>query len=275
MMSTRSPKDETRAQRRLRERYGPWAVVTGASDGIGREFAHRLAACGVNLLLVARRGDVLSKLGEELCAEHGVQTLVVACDLSAHEGVREVVSRAAPLEVGLLVASAGFGTSGPFVDADLASELDMIDVNCRAVAALAHAFGRRFMGQRRGGMILMSSLVAFQGVPRAANYAATKAYVQSLAEGLCVELAPFGVDVLSSAPGPILSGFAKRADMTMGMAQTPRAVAQETLDALGRTGTVRPGWLSKFLELSLALLPRCGRVRMMGVVMGAMTKRRA
>lgn len=150
----------------------------------------------------------------------------------------------------------------------------MVDVNCRAVAALAHAFGRTLAERGRGGLVLMSSLVAFQGVPRAANYAATKAYVQSLAEGLHTELAPFGVDVIASAPGPVHSGFARRAGMVMGLAAQPAVVAEATLRALGRRTTVRPGLLSKLLELSLAVLPRWGRVRMMAKVMGGMTKHR-
>ena len=266
---------ETRAQRRCRERYGPWAVVTGASDGIGREFACRLAAAGLCLVLVARRGEVLESLARALRAEHAVEVRVVVADLATTAGVDAVLEASAHLDLGLLVAAAGFGTSGAFLDGDLATELEMIDVNCRSVATLTHHLGNRFAAQRRGGIVLLSSLVAFQGVPRAANYAATKAYIQSLSEGLRVELAPFGVDVVASAPGPIRSGFGARAAMTMGLAQTPAAVAQATLDALGKRGTVRPGWLSKFLELSLAFLPRWGRVRMMGVVMGGMTKRQA
>jgi len=266
---------ETRAQRRWRERYGPWAAVTGASDGIGREFARRLAASGLCLVLVARRGDVLEELACELRATHAVEVRVVAADLATAAGVDAVLEACAPLDLGLLVAAAGFGTSGAFLDGDLTTELEMIDVNCRSVAALTHHLGNRFATRRRGGIVLLSSLVAFQGVPRAANYAATKAYIQSLAEGLRVELAASGVDVVASAPGPIRSGFGARAAMTMGLAQTPAAVAQATLDALGKRGTVRPGWLSKFLELSLAFLPRWGRVRMMGVVMGGMTKRQA
>lgn len=103
--------------------------------------------------------------------------------------------------------------------------------------------------------------MAFQGVPRAAHYAATKAYIQSLAEGLHVELAPLGVDVIASAPGPIHSGFAERANMQMGLALQPEEVAPGTLVALGRKMTVRPGWLSKFLETALTL-PRALRVRM-------------
>jgi uncharacterized protein len=142
------------------------------------------------------------------------------------------------------------------------------------VVELSHHFGNRFVQQRRGGLVLMSSLLAFQGVPRAAHYAATKAFVQTFAEGLRHELKPAGVDVLACAPGPINSGFGQRADMKMGMGQGPEVVARATLRALGRAGTVRPGWLSKLLEGSLMFLPRWGRVLVLERIMGGMTKHR-
>jgi short-subunit dehydrogenase len=256
----------------LGARYGPWAVVTGASDGIGLALARRLAGAGLHLVLVARRAGLLEQLAEELRAAAKVEVLVVAADLSGPEGIRAVLDAAAGREVGLLVAAAGFGTSGPFVDGRLEDELALIDVNCRAVAALAHHFGGRFARQGRGGLVLLSSVVAFQGVPRAATYAASKAFVQSLAEGLRAELGPRGVEVLACAPGPVQSGFARRAGMRMGQAATPEVVARVTLDALGRRGTVRPGWRSKLLAWSLATLPRWGRVRVMALVMGGMTR---
>lgn len=259
---------------RLRKRYGDWAVVTGASDGIGREMALRIAEAGVNVLVVARRRDRLDALAVELDAR-GVRTIVVAADLATRAGIAAVIDATSKIDVGLFVAAAGFGTSGSFLESNLDAELEMIDVNCRAVAAMAFHFGRRFATRERGGIVLMSSLLAFQGVPRAANYAATKAYVQSLAEALHVELAPLGVDVVASAPGPIHSGFAARAGMSMGMGQPPTAVAKATLDALGRSTTVRPGWLSKLLEGSLMFLTRWLRVRIMAVVMGGMTKQHA
>lgn len=258
---------------RLLARYGPWAVVTGASDGIGRAMARELAASGLNLILCARRRDILDPLGAELSAEFGVEALVVDADLADPAGVAKLLAATEAFEVGLLVAAAGFGTSGPFLDNPLDEELGMLDVNCRAVTSLAHHFGTRFSAQRRGGLVLLSSLLAFQGVARAAHYAATKAYVQSLAEGLRAELRPFGVDVVASAPGPIRSGFAARAGMTMASAGTPESVARETLRALGRSGTVRPGFLSKLLELSLSFLPRRGRVFVLSRVMAGMTER--
>ncbi len=245
-----------------------WALVTGASDGIGRAFALALGAQGYHCLLVARNEtrlqDVARQIGSARCR-------VLAADLSNPGAVNDIIAASAGLAIDRLVAAAGYGTSGPFVDADGASELAMIDVNCRAVAALVHAIGGQMKARRRGGIILFSSLVAFQGVPRSANYAATKAYIQTLAEGLRPELKPFGVDVLSVAPGPIASGFAARAGLTLAMSQTPDIVARQSLTALGRTGTVRPGWLAKLLIGSLSILPRRGRTLIMTQIMAGMT----
>lgn len=270
-MSNQSPIALTPRQERWRATYGPWAVVTGASDGIGREMALCLAKMGLKLVLVARRRAVLEQFAADLNARYGTEARVVDADLVQPAGVEALIAATAALEVGLLVACAGFGLAGRFIDSAVDQEAAMVDVNCRAVLALSHHFSRRFVAQRRGGLVLMSSLLAFQGVPLSANYAATKAYIQSLAEGLYHELAPLGVDVLASAPGPIHTGFAARADMQMGLAQKPEHVAQETLDALGRRYVVRPGWLSKFLETSLSFLPRWGRVRAMAQVMKGMT----
>ncbi|MBI1277512.1 MAG: SDR family NAD(P)-dependent oxidoreductase [Anaerolineaceae bacterium] len=262
----------TPQQERWRVKYGSWAVVTGASDGIGRAMALCLAEAGLNLVLVARRSFLLEQLASELSDRYGIDAVSIPADLSDETAVDSVLAETSHLDIGLLVACAGFGTAGQFIELPLDRELNMLNVNCRAVLAMSHHFGRRFAQQKRGGMVLMSSLVAFQGVPLSANYAATKAYIQSLAEGLQTELSPFGVDIIASAPGPIHSGFATQADMRMKLALKPDQVAQTTLNALGKRTTVRPGWLSMFLELSLALLPRWGRVRAMGQIMKGMTQ---
>lgn len=260
----------------LYKKYGGWAVVTGASDGIGKAFATSLAAAGFSLVLVARRAELLDRLGRELGAKYGVEFKVVAADLARPMDVDAVLDATGDLDVGLFVASAGFGTSGRFVESAITEELTMVDVNCRAVLAMTHEFASRFRKKGRGGIVLLSSLVAFQGVARAAAYAATKAFVQTFAEGLRIEMKPFGVDVLSVAPGPVGTGFGKRADMNLGDgAEKPETVAAASLAALGRRTTVRPGFLAKFLELSLKPLPRFGRVRMMSFVMGGMTKHQA
>lgn len=246
----------------------PWAVITGASDGIGRAFALELAAQGYACVLVARNVERLQDVAGIIGPAH---CRVLVADLSHAAAVDQIVAATSDLNVDLLVAAAGFGTSGPFIDNDIDDEIAMIDVNCRAVAALTHKFGGQMAVRHRGGIILFSSLVAFQGVPRSANYAATKAYIQTLAEGLRSELKSFGVDVLSVAPGPIASGFAARAKMTMGMSQTPDIVARQSLAALGKVTTVRPGWLAKLLIGSLSLLPRRGRTLVMAQIMAGMT----
>lgn len=254
------------------QKYGPWAVVTGASDGIGRAFAVELARRGVHVILVARRQERLEQLAAELTQAHGVQCQVLAANLSHAQGVQQVLDGSAGRDVGLVVCAAGFGTSGPFLQNDLSTELDMLQVNCTALAALSWGLGQRLVERGRGGLVLLSSVVAFQGVPRSANYAATKAYVQTLAEGLRGEWAAQGVQVLAVAPGPVRSGFAERSRMNMAQAEDPQVVARVSLDALGSLGTVRPGFLAKLLGWSLALTPRWGRIRIMGQVMAGMAR---
>ncbi len=256
---------------RLQQTYGPWAVVTGASSGIGLELAHQLAEAGLNLVINARRADELADVARVLTATKGVTVRVVAADVSDPAGIQQLIEQTNDLPIGLLVASAGYGTSGWFIESNLTDEIGMLRVNCEAVLALTHHYTRQFAQNKRGGIILLSSLVAFQGVPFSANYAATKAYVQSLAEALAVELKPHGVDVLAAAPGPVDSGFGQRANMKMNMSLTPAQVGIPILRALGRQSTVLPGFLTKFLVYSLRTVPRWGKVKIMKQVMGGMT----
>ncbi len=254
----------------FRRRYGPWAVVTGASTGIGRACAAELAALGLDLVLVARREPALREAAAAFAAQ-GVATRVVAADLATAGGLAQVETATADLDVGLLVAAAGFGTSGAFLESGWDEEVAMLELNCRAVLRQSRHFGQRLAARGRGGMILFGSLVGFQGVPRAAHYAATKAYVQSLGEALHLELAPRGVDVLVAAPGPVHSEFAARAHMTMGAADRPPAVARAIVAALGKGMTVTPGPIGKLLTWSLMTAPRGLRTRIMGKIMAGMT----
>lgn len=252
------------------QRFGPWAVVTGASDGIGRAFAVAAAAAGLNLVLVARRAAPLDELAAELQGQHDIRCQVVPLDLGRPDATASLAAATKDLEVGLLVAAAGFGSAGPLLEQSADAESDMVAVNCGAVLAQCLHFGVRMMKRRRGGVVLLSSVVAFQGTPWSANYAATKAYVQSLAEGLRVEWAGQGVEVIACAPGPVASGFARRAGMSMAQTVPPEVVARQTFAALGRQGTVRPGALSKLLGWGLATAPRALRVFIMGRVMQGM-----
>ncbi|MBY0425318.1 MAG: SDR family NAD(P)-dependent oxidoreductase [Cytophagales bacterium] len=256
---------------RLKTNYGLWAIVSGASSGIGKELALRLAEAGIHLVINARSSEVLQEMASSIQSTYPVQVKAVAADISSSDGISQVIDAANGLDVGVLVASAGYGTSGLFLETSLHAEINMLEVNCRALLALAHHYSQQFARKRRGGIILMSSMVAFQGVPYAANYAATKAYVQSLAEALQVELKPWGVDVLAAAPGPVTSGFGQRANMKMNMSLSPEDVGVPILKALGRQTTVFPGILTKVLVYSLRTVPRWCKVKIMSLVMGGMT----
>lgn len=259
-------------RKRLLANYGPWALVTGASSGIGLELAERLAESGLNLVIHSRNENVLTDLAKRLQSKYAIKVEIVATDVATPEGVQKIIQAVGTLPMGLLIVSAGFGTSGEFIHTSVHSEINMLRVNCEALLTLTHHFAQRFSAQKRGGIILLSSMVAFQGVPYSANYAATKAYVQSLAEALAEELKPHGVDVLAAAPGPVASGFGQRANMKMSMSLTPQQVGIPILKALGRKTIVLPGLLTKFLVYSLRTVPRWGKVKIMKLVMGGMTE---
>ncbi len=256
----------------FQKKYGEWSVVTGASEGIGRCIAIELSKKGLNVVIISRRKDLLSLLENEIKTFAKVQVMSLALDLSKPESKNKIFEATKQFNVGLFAGIAGFGSTGEFIRSDINAEVNMIDVNCRSVVEHTYHFAKRFAEQKRGGIILMGSLVGFQGTPLAANYAATKAFIQTFAEGIHYELAPLGIDVLSSAPGPVTTGFANRADMKMGQASTPEEVARVTVEALGKMVTVRPGFLSKFLGWSLIMLPRLVRVRIMHLIKGGMTQ---
>ena len=253
------------------DRYGPWAVVTGASGGIGRALAAQLAQAGFDLVLVARRRAELDALAAELTARHSIRTRILAVDLATPAGCTTVREQTADLDVGLLVANAGYGTAGPLHAADPALEGDLLAVNALAVLDLTQHYATRLVARRRGGIVLVSSIVALQGVAGTANYAASKAYVHTLGEGLHDELRPHGVDVLIAAPGPVASGFGARAGLNQ-TGMTPDEVAHATLAALGHRRLVRPGRLSKLLGWSLAIAPRRVRSRILTRVIAGFTR---
>ncbi len=254
------------------KRYGLYALVTGASEGIGRCFAEELAKAGVNVVLVARREDLLHTLATHLEGTYGVLCPVIGADLASPEQVEDVFQITDQIDVGLIVCNAGFGTAGNFLDGDIDTELNMLSLNCVAVTRMVHHFGLKFKHKGRGGVVLLSSIVATQGVARSAHYAATKAYIQSLGEGLQQEWHGSGVDLLIVAPGPVETGFAKRSNIQLGKSESPDVIARQSLKALGRQKVIRPGVLAKVLSLALSTAPRWLRIKIMSSIMGSMTK---
>jgi len=259
---------------KLLEKYGNWAIVTGATDGLGKQFAIQLAEIGFNLIIVGRRKNLLDDLHKTLIHTNNVKCLAVDLDLSTNDAVNILEDKTKDLDIGLIVAAAGFGTSRNLIEADIRLEKQLIDLNCRSLMEMSHVFGKKFAAQKRGGIILISSLLGFHGVFGTANYAASKSYVQALGEGLYFELRKHNVDVLTVAPGPINTGFAATAGMQFNMALKPENVAKQSIQTLGSKITLLPGLLTKFLYFSLNMLFfRNIKVMMLGMVMKTMIKK--
>ncbi len=238
------------------ERYGPWALITGASAGIGAEFARRLAGLGLNLVLVARRRDRLESLARQLEAEHKIQVLCVVADLSQPDFLTAIVHATQSIDIGLLVNNAGFGVAGNFLAHDLERELALLDVNCRALMILSHRFGNRMARRKKGGIILVSSVSAFIATPFEANYAASKVYELFLAEALGYELKKDGVDVLALCPGSTDTEFHEIAGSQPVAAMAVAPVVSLALRRLGKAPVAIPGWHNRLLVGLLKLTPR-------------------
>jgi len=250
----------------FRARYGPWALVTGASEGIGECFARALAARGIGLLLVARREGPLEALAAELRSAHGVEVRTASADVGRPDLLAVLDTLAGDAEVGLVVHNAAFSALGPVLDRPLDDLLKVIDVNCRAPLAMAHHFGRKMVERRRGGILLMSSLAGGQGCPMVVSYAASKAFEIILAEGLWDELRPAGVDVLACRAGPTRtpSYEASRPRKKVPIME-PMPVVEEALAALGRKPVVVAGRLNRAVNFVMQrLLSRRAAVRFMG-----------
>ncbi|MGO9934904.1 MAG: SDR family NAD(P)-dependent oxidoreductase [Steroidobacteraceae bacterium] len=216
--------------------YGPVALVTGASSGIGKSFAELLAAKGLDLVVVARRSQRLDELAARLQAAHGVRVTVHQTDLAQATAARALVDATSSLDIGLLISNAGFGLKGRFDDGNPKAMADMLMVNCHAPMLLARGFVPRLRARRKGGIIFTSSVEGLIGVPFSAAYAATKGFLNSLGEGLWGELTPEGIDVLTLCPGatateaPGLQGIDVK---TLANVMSPDEVAARALDNIG------------------------------------------
>jgi hypothetical protein len=188
---------------------GKWAVVTGASAGIGTALARELAAGGAHLVLTARRRERLDAVAAELSSKHGIQAMVCVADLAASEGPRAIFdfTEQNGLVVDLLVNNAGFGAYGEFHQQPVARLLEMVQVNVSAVVQLTHLYLQGMIARRQGDILIVASTAAFQAVPYITTYAATKSFDLSLAEGLAEELRPYGVRACALCPGPTESEF--------------------------------------------------------------------
>lgn len=188
-----------------RQRYGGWALVAGASAGLGAAFARESARLGFDVVLLARRGDVLERTAAELRDTYGVQTRGIVADLARDDIDDVVAEQTADLDVGVVVYNAAAEIYGPFLDMDAADHRTNLAVNCFAPTMLARQFGRRMRDRGRGAIALVSSIAALQGARYLAIYGASKAYELNLAEALWEELGDVGVDVVGYVVGATVS----------------------------------------------------------------------
>lgn len=252
----------------LIEKYGSWALITGASSGIGKELARQLAHRGFNLVLVARREELLQELANELALKTLAKTQVVTLDLTKSGAVRELYDAVSDLDIGLVIPAAGIDQMGRFLDKDYSSIDSMLQLNIQVPTEIAHTFGRKLAARKCSGIILVSSLFGYQGIPNFAGYAASKAYILTLGETLNVELAQHGVDVLVLSPGLTDTPFSQNMDINLSklpmFAQRPETVATTALSALGHKPTVVSGLLNKIYAWENRFIPRSWPVKLFG-----------
>ncbi len=220
------------------ERFGPWAIVAGGSEGIGAAFGEELARRGFRLILVAERDQPLGDVARRLSETYAVEVRSLVIDLAELEGQRRLIEEAADLDVGLGIYNAAFSEVTLFNEQSLQAKLRTLDVNARGALIFAHWLAPRLQRRGRGGLLLMSSLAGLQGTPRVASYAATKAFDLVLAESLWHELKRDGVSVMAACAGATRTpGYTKTQPKHAGAlsppVMDPEAVAREALDALG------------------------------------------
>jgi len=243
------------------EYRGRWALVTGASAGIGEAFARELARRGMNLLMAARREDRLRALADELSRTHRVRALALPADLGEPGAAAALWEHAtAGRDVHLLVNNAGFGLKGAFTELSVERQAEMVRVNCIAPLELAHLALRHMRG-RGGGIVNVASIAGYQPIPMMATYAASKAFVITLSEALAEEARADGVRVVTLNPGPVKTEFQAVAgtevrERAPGI-RTPGQVVDAALRGLeGGGGTVTPGLVNRVATTAVRIAPR-------------------
>jgi len=226
----------------LRERYPGWAVVTGASSGMGEHFARALAAEGISCVLCARREERLEALADEIRRAEGVEVRVVVADLATSEGAETLLAGVADLPVSILVSNAGFGAAGDFADCDGERLERMVGLHCETPVVLCRHLLPAMRERGNGAVLINGSIAGRQAVPLHGLYAATKAFQLLLGEALHVELRDAGVDVLVLEPGVTDTDFQKLAGERPLSGEPPSRLVEAGLDALGRQSSVIPGW---------------------------------
>jgi short-subunit dehydrogenase len=240
------------------------ALITGASAGLGREYARLFAKDGHDLVLVARRRERLDELARELAAAHGITCMVIAADLAAHSACQHIADQvqSAGRTIDFLVNNAGFGKRGAFAQSDVRPQLEMIDVNMRALVELTHLFLPGMLQRKQGRILNIASIAGFVPGPFMATYYASKAFVVSLTEALAQELRGTGVTATASCPGPTATEFgdvagSSKSNLFKRPVANATSVARHGYRAmLAGTVVAIPGLKNKLSVQSVRIAPR-------------------
>ena len=253
---------------RFVNKYGQWALVTGGSTGIGLELAKHAAARGMDIILVARRANLLKHAQDDIQKLYKVKVKIIELDLTSDAAMDKLFEETINLEVGLLVPNAGCELSGLFINTTLEDNRKLLRLNTEVPMALTHHYGRMMAARKKGAILLVSSGFGYQATPYIANYSATKAYILSLGEALNVELNEFGIDVTVLSPGLTKTAMTDNAAIDFSklpiFSMTPHAVAHIGIQALGRKASVITGYVNKFYVWTNRLSPRSLPVKLFG-----------
>jgi uncharacterized protein len=254
-------------------KYGPWALIAGASDGVGAAFAETVADSGINVVLLARREAVLDEVAERIRRRSGVETRVLVADLSAPDATASIVAATDDLDIGLLIYCAGADADfAPFLENSIDAAERMLQRNCLIPMQLSHHFGRAMVAHGRGGIVLLSSGAGFVGAPNMAAYGATKAFDMIFAESLWGELRDHGVDALGVVLGETDTPSLRRLREQRGLAgpdepvrgaTAPEEVVSAAFKSLGKHPTCLAGKQMRRGARLINPIPRGALVRLM------------
>jgi uncharacterized protein len=236
-----------------KRRFGPWAVITGASSGIGKEFARQIAASGINVVLVARRKELLDSVGAAIAKEFKVEYRTVVADLSEENATATLLKATSDLDVGLVISNAGTGNPGKFLTIDRQTLINLLKLNTLAHLEIAHSFGERLVKRKRGGMLFVGAMGSDKGIPFMANDAGAKAYLQSFSQALHAEWQPLGIHVTVLPVGPtdtpVLEKFGLTPDMMPMKPMTVEQCVSEGMQALQHNYSLHiPGLLNRIMN---------------------------
>ena len=256
--------------KKFNKQYGPWALVTGASSGIGAEFAKKLAEKGLNLVLVARRKEILELKSTQLKKRYGIEVMPIELDLTQEGAVEKLAKMIKKLDIGLVVPNAGMITYGSFIKTSLEEQEKLLKLNAIVPMQMTHIFGERLAKRGKGGIILLSSTFAYQAVPYFANYAASKSYILYLAEALHYELSDKGVKVLALSPGLTDTEMPSKIPMDFSKMpmkiMKPEAVVKTAMKGLchNKSSIVAGGMNKMMAAMSQRMMRRAGVASMFG-----------